>query len=46
MKKLFVEAEVEIISISALDDLMNMASANGDAGDIDGDYEQDGKDWS
>ena len=32
MKKFFVEAEVEVISISALDDVMAMASANGDVG--------------
>ena len=37
MKKNFVEPEIQIISISALEDLMNMASARGDIGDTNWD---------
>lgn len=42
MKKFFVEAEIEIVSISALDDLMAMASANGDFSNYpDGGWSED-----
>ena len=42
MKKFFVDAEVELTLLSALDDILT-ASVGGDAGDIpDEEYEEDG----
>ena len=40
MKKLFVEAEIEVVSISVLDDVMTAVSGFGD--DFSGGWDEDG----